>query len=149
MSVNPLRAKVPRLKVGADSGPLKSLGPEKMAPPPPAPPAVKNVTGPLSVLPSNVTVIGLRVNEVPETNEAGVGDAAIDASNDPVICGLVKVNKSIVAARAAAEPSASDTARAATNLDGRSIGISLVDGLTIDERAAQFLAVAPSRRECL
>jgi hypothetical protein len=127
MSVKPLRAKVPKLKVGADTGPEKSTGPLKVAPPPLAPPAERKVTGPLTVLPSKVTVIGFNVKETPVTNDAGTGDALIEATSGPVICGLVKVKVSMVAACAAPAPSR-DTVKTEASLTERSMSLLLVIG---------------------
>jgi hypothetical protein len=121
ISAFPLRLKVPSRKVGLASGPEKRTGPVNVVPPPDAPPELRNVMGPLSVLPSKVTV-PFTVKETFGTKEVGVGEASSVAVSGPVITGLVKVNKSMVAACPGIALSATEIASAEIDRND-SIGI--------------------------
>jgi hypothetical protein len=110
-SALPLKLNVPSTNVGFASVPENNTGPPNVVPPPEAPPALRKETGPLSVLPSNVTD-PVTVKEVPGMNDVGVGDASNVVVTGPVICGLVKVNRSIVAAWAGIALSATEMANA-------------------------------------
>ena len=105
----PDRLKLPGRKVGFASGPENRRGPLNVVPPPNAPPELRNVIGPLSVLPSKLTVPST-VKDTPGMKDVGVGEASSVVVRGPVMTGLVKLKVSRLAACAGSALNTTDIA---------------------------------------